>query len=189
MKYYFYIALAVLLLLLTVVSIFLYNNWYTTRYDDLIIKESERYDLPPALIKALIYSRKQREGVYGIMGVPQEGIVLYQQSMMTRDYQFLCLNRSKVPHEKKLFEKRDPCPVCKQPYVEEFLQPEISVEIGTWYLAYGRKEMEKAFGLQSQASLEMTLYGYLFGLQKLQEETLGFTRMILTDKMKAELYP
>ena len=84
MKYYLYIALAVLLLLLTVVSIFLYHSWYSTRYDDLIIKESERYNLPPALIKALIYSYKPREGVYGVMGVPQEGVVLYQQSMMTR---------------------------------------------------------------------------------------------------------
>ena len=81
MKYYFYIALAVLLIVMTGISIFLYSSWCSARYDDLIVKESERYKLPPALIKALVYSKKPREDVYGIMGVPQEGVVLYQQSM------------------------------------------------------------------------------------------------------------
>ncbi len=194
MKFYIYAALAVLVLILTGASIFIFNDWSKGRYKDVIIEKAERYDLPPVLIEAMIsswsgFNFANNEGGVGLTAMPVEGLTAYQRAMMTRPYKFVCMHQHKPPHKKQLFEKREFCPVCETGYVEEYFYPEVNIEIGAWYLAYLRKEVEKQLAIKAFNSLELALYAYRFGMEELIGQTNNFENALLTEEMRSRILP
>lgn len=189
MKYYLLAAIAALILIFAVVTAFVYNNWKEGRYDEIISREADRYEeIPPALIKAMVFGLPRKEGAVGVMAVPLEGLEAYKQLMMTRsDYGFVCVNQHKPPHEMQIFEEAEPCPVCGVRYVEEFRYPEKNIEIGTFYLAYLKRELEKALVKGTDASLELALFAYQEGWEELEKQTDKFAKPFLNDNMRHKL--
>jgi len=192
MRFYILAALAALVLISAMASIFVYDNWRQSRYDNIIIEKAEKYDLPPALIKAMIKSWSnffigRRPDGMGLMSVPVEGLAAYERVKMTRPYGFVCLNQHKPPHKKYPFEKSERCPICGSLYIEEYFYPETNIEIGAWYLDFLRDETEKQLVIKASSSLELALYAYRFGVPRLNEETNDFTNALLTERMRFDL--
>jgi hypothetical protein len=181
MKFYIVAALTVLLIVAGIASVFIYRHWDLGRYDEIIIDKAERYDLPPELLKAIVFHADPRENRAGLTGLPVEVFDAYQKAMMTRPYRFVCRHRKKPPHKKELFDERKRCPVCGTSYIEEFFLPEINIEIGAWYLAYLRSQVKGRINVESSNNLDLALFAYLFDWRTLMLETNDLSALFVTD--------
>jgi len=186
MKFYLLVGLAALIVVASIASVIIYKHWYQHRFDDLIAEKAARYKLPQALIKAIIYTRDKREERIGLMGLPQPVYEGYQEAMMTRPYGFVCRNRNKPPHKKEMYNRRESCPICGAIYIQEFLHHEMNVEIGAWYLAYLRREINQKMTIESSITLNLALFAYLFDWETLMLRTTNLTDLFVADELARE---
>ena len=186
MKFYVLAALAVLLIVAGIASVFIYRHWELKRYDKIIVEKAEKYDIPPAVLKAIVYYVDPREERAGLMGLPREVFDVYHKAMMTRPYRFACRHRTKPPHKKELFDKRERCPVCGTVYIEEFFLPEMNIEIGAWYLAYLRSQVRAKTNIESSTNLDLALFAYLFDWRTLMLKTNNLSSLFVTDILARE---
>ena len=181
------VALAVLLIVAGIASVFIYRHWNLERYDEVIVEKWKKYDVPRGLLKAIIYQIDPRDNRVGLMGLPEEVFEAYRKEMIiTRPYRFVCRHRNKAPHKKELFEKRERCPVCKTPYIEEYFLPEMNIEIGAWYLTYLRREVKARTNIESSNNLNLALFAYLFDWNTLMLKTNNLSALFVTDVLAQE---
>ena len=143
MKFYALIIISILILVFTITSAFIYSNWKENRYNETIVKSSEKYGIPSSLIKAIILSGKEFPRGIGAMSVPPEGIEIYKRVMTESEYRFVCVNRNKSPHGKTFFTETGSCTICGSYLTQEYGFYETNIEIGTWYLKYLKKNIEE----------------------------------------------
>ena len=140
---------------LFVVSLVAYYNWRAHRYDHLIMEAAVDNGLPPALLKAVMHARGHfdyytmgEKGEVGLLQVPQEGVAEYRKAKLGEDYEFgyVCINKAYPPHTGIKYSVRGLCNICKSRLIPELWYPEQNIEIGAWYLAKLKADIEVAGG-------------------------------------------
>jgi len=148
------ISICVVIVALSVVSFLTYENWRTHRYDHLIMEAAVKHGLPVGLLKGIMDARGRfnyytmgEKGEVGLLQVPQEGVAEYKNAKLSANYKFgyVCINKAYPPHTGEI--KQDvsgPCNICKSRLIPEMWYPEQNVEVGAWYLAKLKADIEGA---------------------------------------------
>ena len=107
-------------LILFLAGLYIYNTFFKVnkQYDGLIANISQRYDLDPMLVKALIW-RESRFNPNAIGSKGEIGLMQLMEKSSVKDW---------VNHTKR-----------KIKYKGVLFNPELNIEIGTWYLARSKK--------------------------------------------------
>lgn len=149
------ISICVVIAALSVVSLVTYHNWRAHRYDHLIMEAAVEHQLPPALLKAIMHARGRfnyyamgEKGEAGLLQVPQEGVAEYKKAKLGADSEFgyVCINKAYPPHTGIKYSVRGLCNICKSRLIPELWYPEQNIEIGAWYLAKLKTDIEGAAG-------------------------------------------
>jgi hypothetical protein len=149
------ISICVVIVALSVVSFLTYENWRTHRYDHLIMEAAVDHQLPPGLLKAIMDARGHfnyytmgEKGEVGLLQVPQEGVAEYKKAKLSPEYEFgyVCINKAYPPHTGIKQNVRGPCNICKSRLIPEMWYPRQNVEVGAWYLAKLKADIEGADG-------------------------------------------
>ncbi len=149
------ISLCVLIVVFSIGSLLVYGNWRKDRYDPLIVDAANRHDLPPSLVKAIIdargrfnYDSRGERGEVGLMQVPQEGVAQYRTMVMKNpeyDFGWVCVNKAHPPHDETIRHNLSgTCNICRTPLIRGESYPKQNIEMGAWYLARLKAEIEKA---------------------------------------------
>jgi len=134
-------------------SFLTYENWRTHRYDQLIMDKAVWYQLPPALLKAIVDARAHfnyytmgENGEVGLLQVPQEGVTQYKEAKPPprSEFGYVCMNKAYPPHKGIKHSVGGVCNICKSRLIPELWYPETNIDIGAWYLAKLKKDIENA---------------------------------------------
>ena len=116
------IAAILVVVLLLSVKLYRCNTPYDTQYDSIILEASKRYAIDPMLIKAVIW----REGDFDPDAVGSKGEIGLMQLMANSSVKdWTNHTKRKISDKGILFD------------------PELNIEIGTWYLARSRRNWLK----------------------------------------------
>jgi hypothetical protein len=149
------ISLCVIIVAFSIGSFLTYENWRTHRYDGLIMEKAVKYKLPPALLKAIVDARGHfdyytmgEKGEVGLLQVPQEGVLQYKEANRPAKYEFgyVCINKAHKPHTGITYPVRGVCNICRSRLIPELWYPEQNIEIGAWYLAKLKSDIEGTGG-------------------------------------------
>lgn len=149
------ISLCALIVAFSTGSLLVYENWRKDRYDPLIVEAASRHDLSPALLKAIIdtrsrfnYDTRGERGEVGLMQVPQEGVARYKTVVMENpeyDFGWVCINKAHPPHDESIRHNLfGTCNICRTLLIRGECYPKQNIQMGAWYLARLKAEIEKA---------------------------------------------
>ena len=185
------IAIASFIIIFSVYSILIYNNWQHNKYDNFVIEKSEKYGLPSTLVKALIkvesqfrYTATRPNGDKGLMMIPERVVDEYLKAHNINRLGYVCLNRYFKNHasvRNKRYDKAGRCEVCLSRLIEEIYDPETNIEIGCWYLAKLRDDINEILGGTSRITIPFLVMLYRIGYDPLKITYTDFLNRFVID--------
>jgi len=191
------ISFCVLIIAFFVGSLVVYEDWRKDRYDPLIIEAAYQHHLPPALLKAIIAARarfkyyaKGEKGEIGLLQVPQEGVADYKRAIHAPDFDFgwVCINKAHPPHDKTL-RQRFPgvCTICRSPLVRGECYPRENIEMGAWYLAKLKSDIEKQIPGSSADPIPLVVAAYCLTERAVRERTDNYRTPVLPPRLRSSI--
>jgi soluble lytic murein transglycosylase-like protein len=189
------ISICVLLVAFSVGSLVVYENWRKERYDPLIIEAANQHHLHPALLKAIMdargrfryYARGER-GEIGLLQVPQEGIARYKSEIMNDpDYDFgwVCINKGHPPHDETIRQNLPgTCNICRSPLIRGELYPKKNIEVGAWYLARLKSDIEQAARGKAGDVIPLVIAAYCLTDQTVRNVTDNYSDPVLPPRLR-----
>ncbi len=189
------ISLCVLILAFSIGSFFAYEDWRVSRYDKLLMDAAYRHNVPPSLLKAIMDARGRfnyytmgEKGEAGLLQVPQEGVMAYKEAVRPKeDFEYVCINRAHRPHAGIKYPVRGLCNICKSRLIQELWYPKENIEIGAWYLAMLKRDIEKAVQGNTQEVIPLVLAAYCLTEKSVREATDDYRNPVLPPRLRASI--
>jgi hypothetical protein len=191
------ISLSVLIVAFSIGSFFTYDNWRTHRYDGLLVENAVKHGLPFALLKAVADARGRfnyytmgENGEVGLLQVPQEGVAEYKAEVKKNpDYEFgyVCINKEYPPHKGIVYSVRGVCNICRMRLVPGLWHPKDNAEIGAWYLAKLKKEIEEATKNSVRDVTPLLVAAYCLTERSVREATNNYQNPDLPPRLRSSI--
>ncbi len=191
------ISVCVLIVAFSAGSVFYYENWRKHRYDPLIIDAAVQYQLPPALLKAIMDARGHfnyytmgEKGEVGLLQVPQEGVSEYKAQVKKDpeyDFGYVCINKEYPPHQGIKYNVRGVCNICKWRLIPGLWCPKDNVEIGSWYLAKLKADIEKATQGSAKEVILLAVAAYCLSDKSVREATDDYRTPTLPPRLRSSI--
>ena len=193
------ISVCVLIVAFSIGSFFSYENWRTHRYDGLLVEAAVKHGLPFALLKAVADARGHfnyytmgENGEVGLLQAPQEGVAEYKTEVKKNpDYEFgyVCINKEHRPHSREgiIQSVRGVCNICRTRLVPGLWHPKDNVDIGAWYLAKLKKEIEEGAKNKVGDVTPLLVAAYCLTERSVREATDNYQNPDLPPRLRSSI--
>jgi hypothetical protein len=161
------------------------------------VEAAVKHGLPFALLKALANARGHfnyytmgENGEVGLLQVPQEGVAGYKTEVKKNpkyEFGYVCMNKEYPPHKGIIHSVRGVCNMCRTRLVPGLWYPKDNADIGAWYLAKLKKEIEEATKNSVTDVIPLLVGSYCLTDRSVREATDNYRNPVLPPRLRSSI--